>query len=56
MDRIAELMNKPVSEIMEIAKGKILKVLQVSLLVRFIWKREKKLEVKKAIESGYAGI
>jgi hypothetical protein len=24
--------------------------------VRFIWKREKKLEVKKAIESGYAGI
>jgi hypothetical protein len=35
---------------MEIAKGKILKVLQeVSLLVTNIWKREKKLaEVKKS--------
>jgi N12 class adenine-specific DNA methylase len=58
MDRIAELMNKPVIEIMEVAKGKIFESPIGGFFTRDEYLsgnvKKKLAEVNKAIESGYA--
>lgn len=58
MDRISELMNKPVSEVMEIAKGKIFESPTGGFFTREEYLsgnvKKKLAEAKKAVESGYA--
>jgi N12 class adenine-specific DNA methylase len=57
MDRIAELMNKPVKEVLELAKGKIFESPTGGFFTRDEYLsgnvKSKLAEVKKAIESGY---
>jgi N12 class adenine-specific DNA methylase len=57
MDRIAELMNKPVKEILELAKGKIFESPTGGFFTRDEYLsgnvKKKLAEVNKAIESGY---